>query len=194
MIPDNQPSNIEIPLRDGSVAEVRPISPDDRGLLAEGLSRMSEQSRFARFGTGISSLSDAELRYLTEVDQVSHVAWGATIDDEPAGVGRYILEGGADAEIAITVVDRYQRRGLGRVLFEALSASARAAGVHAFTFSIEPWNRSVLRMLPGVSIELDEGDGMLTGRVEVAEIPPGEHEQDFVELLDRRRQGWWPAL
>ncbi|MGH8951930.1 MAG: GNAT family N-acetyltransferase [Acidimicrobiia bacterium] len=187
---DHEPSTIEISLRDGTVAEMRPISPEDRGLLAEGLSRMSEQSRFARFGTGVSSLSDSELRYLTEVDQVSHVAWGATIDDEPAGVGRYILAGGSEAEIAITVVDRYQLRGLGRLLFEALAASARAAGVSAFTFSIEPWNRSVLRMLPGVSIELDEADGMLTGGVDLAEIPPGDHDQDFVDLLDRCRQGW----
>lgn len=180
---------IPVRLSDGAVAELRPISPGDRKLIVEGLSQMSLESRFSRFGSGISSLSDAELRYLTEVDQVSHVAWGATIDGEPAGVGRYILDAGAEAEIAITVVDRFQRRGLGGALFEALAASARAAGVESFRFSIEPWNRSVLRMLPGVEVELDEDDGMLTGRIDVADVPEADRESEFVALLDRCRQG-----
>ena len=181
---------IPIPLRDGSTAELRPIAPQDRPLIVEGLSQMSEKSRFARFGSGMSRLSDSELRYLTEVDQVSHVAWGAIIDGEPAGIGRYILEGGAEAEIAVTVVDRFQRRGLGLALFEALVASARASGLETLRFSIEPWNRTVIRMLPGVEIGFDEAEGMLTGRIEIAEVPAASHEQDFVDLLDQCRQGW----
>lgn len=181
---------VPVTLRDGSIAEIRPIGPADKGLLLEGLQQMSPKSKFARFGSGIASLSAAELRYLTDVNQVSHVAWGAVIDDEPAGVGRYILDGAAEAEIAITVVDRFQRRGLGRALFDALAASARAAGIESFHFAIEPWNRSVLRMLPGVEIDDDESDGMLTGRIEISDVPTGPHEAEFVDLLDRCRQGW----
>lgn len=181
---------VPITLRDGTLAEMRPIGPDDRGLIVEGLSQMSAQSRFARFGSGISNLSAAELRYLTEVNQVSHVAWGATIDDEPAGVGRYIVDGAGDAEIAITVVDRYQRKGLGRVLFDALAASARASGIESFHFAIEPWNRTVLRMLPGIEVEQDGSDGMLIGRIEVVDVPIGDDERDFVDLLDWSRQQW----
>lgn len=181
-------SSVSVRLRDGTAAQLRPIFPDDRNLLVEGLSQMSPASRFARFGSGIANLTDAELRYLTEIDQVSHVAWGATIDDQPAGVGRYIVGEGADAEIAITVIDRFQRKGLGRALFDALVASARAGGLEALRFVIEPWNRSVLRMLPGVDIEEDEVDGMLAGRIELEDLVPGERETEFVELLDQRRQ------
>jgi GNAT superfamily N-acetyltransferase len=180
---------IRVTLRDGSVAEMRPINPGDKGLLVEGLSQMSPQSRLARFGSGISGLSDSELRYLTDVNQVSHVAWGATIDDEPAGVGRYIVDGSAAAEIAITVVDRFQRRGLGRALFEALTASARAAGIETFHFAIEPWNQIVIRMLAGVEVVEDETNGLLTGRITVADIAVGPREAEFVEMLDRGRQG-----
>jgi len=43
-------------------------------------------------------------------------------------------------------------------------------------------------MLPGVDIEEDEVDGMLAGRIELADLVPGERESEFVELLDRRRQ------
>jgi GNAT superfamily N-acetyltransferase len=184
---------VPVRLRDGSNADLGPLYPDDRTLLVEGLSQMSLESRFARFGSGIASLSAAELRYLTEIDQVSHVAWGATIDEQPAGVGRYIIDEGADAEIAITVVDRFQRRGLGRALFDALVASARAGGIEAFRFAIEPWNRSVLQMLPGVDFELDEVEGLLAGRIEIEAVAVGSHEAEFVEALDRCRQGWSSA-
>lgn len=175
---------IPVVLRDGSTAELRPISPDDEGLIEEGLSQMSLESRFARFGSGISNLRKSELRYLTDVDQITHVAWGATVDDQPAGVGRYILGSGPDAEIAIAVVDRFQRRGLGRVLFQALVASARAGGVVGLHFSIEPWNRRVLRMLPGVEIQLNQTDDMLEGRIDVKEIGDGDHDAEFVEMLN----------
>jgi GNAT superfamily N-acetyltransferase len=180
---------ISVTLRDGSIAEIRPINPGDKGRLLEGLSQMSPQSKMARFGSGISGFSASELRYLTDVNQVSHVAWGATIDDEPAGVGRYIVDGSGAAEIAIAVVDRFQRRGLGRALFEALTASARAAGIETFHFAIEPWNRVVLRMLAGIEVIGNETDGLLTGRIHIADIPPGPREAEFVELLDKDRQG-----
>jgi GNAT superfamily N-acetyltransferase len=181
---------VPVTLRDGSIAEIRPIGPADQGLLIEGLQQLSPQSKFARFGSGISGLSASELRYLTDVNQVSHVAWGATIDDEPAGVGRYIVDSAAEAEIAITVVDRFQRRGLGRALFDALTASARASGIESFHFAIEPGNRTVLRMLPGIEVGQDESDGMLTGRIALAAIPTSGQEPEFVHLLDWSRQTW----
>jgi GNAT superfamily N-acetyltransferase len=123
------------------------------------------------------------------VDQVTHVAWGALIDDVPAGVGRYILGEDGVAEIAVTVVDEFQRRGLGRALFDALVASARASGIEELRFSIQPWNRDVVRMFPGVDVILDEHDGMLTGRVDVAGVPGSAHEHEYVELLHLCRQG-----
>jgi len=192
MMTSNHQEEIVVPvtLRDGSIAEMRPIGPADQGLLVEGLRQMSPQSKFARFGSGISGLSAAELRYLTDVNQVSHVAWGATIDGEPAGVGRYIVDRSAEAEVAITVVDRFQRMGLGRALFDALTASARAAGIESLHFAIEPWNRTVLRMLPGIEVGHDESEGMLTGRIALAEVPTSDHEEEFVHLLDRCRQTW----
>jgi RimJ/RimL family protein N-acetyltransferase len=185
-----QPPVIQVRLRDGSTAELRPVTRDDRDLLLTGLSQMSEQSRFARFGSGRSRLSESEVRYLTDVDQVSHVAWGAMIDDNPAGVGRYIVDEDGQAEIAVTVVDHYQGRGLGRALFDALIASARASGLQVLWFSIEPWNRAVVRMMEDFEVVFDEADGMLSGRVEVATIPPADLEAEYVELLDSCRRGW----
>jgi GNAT superfamily N-acetyltransferase len=181
---------ISITLRDGSIAELRPLQPGDQALLAEGLSQMSIESRFARFGIGVAHLTPAELDYLTDVDQVGHVAWGAMINDQPAGVGRYVLfSDPLCADIAVTVVDEFQGRGLGRVLFEALVASARVNKVDELCFSVEPYNEAVRRILYGVDAHLDVVGGMLQGRIEVASVPPTERDDGFVELLTGYQAG-----
>ena len=179
---------IGITLRDGSIAELRPIRPDDRVLLVEGLSQMSIESRFARFGTGVDHLTDAELDYLTNVDHVGHVAWGATIAGAPAGVGRYIrFSDAACADIALAVVDKFQGRGLGRVLFEALVASARVNDIEELCFAVQPSNESVQRILSGVEAHLEEVGGLMEGRIEVASMPATERDQLFVGLLAEYR-------
>lgn len=183
-IPAQGLPTLRITLRDGSIAELRPIHPDDRALLAEGLSQMSIESRFARFGMGVDHLTQAELEYLTNIDLVGHVAWGALIDGVPAGVGRYVrLSDHVCADIALTVVDKFQGRGLGRVLFEALVASARANGVDELCFAVQPFNEAVRRILRGVEANLEEIGGLVQGRIEVAAVAPTERDPLFVELL-----------
>jgi hypothetical protein len=63
--------------------------PADKELLRTGFERLSGQSRYARFFTPRTALSDDELRYLTEVDQEDHVAIGAASerDGEQSGLG-----------------------------------------------------------------------------------------------------------
>ena len=183
VIPDQRPT-LSVSLRDGSVAELRPVLPDDRPLVAEGLSRMSLESRFARFGTGVDHLSDAELDYLTRVDHVNHVAWGALVDGSPAGVGRYVRFPAQDcAEVAVTVVDEYQHRGLGRLLFDAVVASARANEINEVCFAVQPFNVAVRGILSDVDLDLDDVDGLVEARVRTSDIPPTDHDPGFVELL-----------
>ena len=62
-----------------------PIAPDDRHYLEQGLAELSPESRYTRFGQGLESLSDSELDYLTNVDQRSHVVWGAVVDGDGGG-------------------------------------------------------------------------------------------------------------
>ncbi len=175
---------LTLPLRDGSFAELRPVLPDDRLLLAEGLSHMSLESRFARFGTGVAHLSDAELDYLTRVDHVNHVAWGALVDGSPAGVGRYIRLPAQDcAEVAVAVVDAYQHRGLGRLLFDAVVASARANQINEVCLAVQPFNEAVRGILSEVDLDLDDIDGLVEARVRTADIPSSAHDPGFVEIL-----------
>jgi GNAT superfamily N-acetyltransferase len=123
------------PLGDGGRLVLRPIVPGDRERLQAALGWMSEESRYTRFFVPLHQFSDEHLRYLTEVDQVDHVAWGALDPAAPhvpgAGVGRFIrLRDEPDiAEVAIAVVDAYQGRLVGTALFALLYLLARRRGV-----------------------------------------------------------------
>ena len=123
-------------LRDGSWVAIRPVRPEDGPLLTDGFARLSARSRRSRFFTGKVRLSEAEVRYLTNIDHYDHEALGAVSrDGRGVGVARYIRDRdeSASAEVAVTVVDEWQGRGLGGKLLALLSDRARAAGITRFT-------------------------------------------------------------
>ena len=142
----------EVELRDGTRAIIRPIRPEDRDRLREGLSRLSPESRYLRFHTPVVELTDEQLTYLTEIDYRDHMAWVALDPYEPdepgMGVARYVRleEDPTAAEAAITVADRYQGRGLGSVLLGILARSAREQGIHTFRSYVLEENTAMLRI------------------------------------------------
>lgn len=178
---------IEVCLPSGETAEMRPLLPADAPLLIEGMASLSEESRFSRFGVGVDSLSGSEVRYLTEVDQRHHVAIGATIGGEAAGVGRYVVVPEANcAEVAITVVDDFQHRGLGTALLTALTSVAFHDGVQQFCFEVAPSNQAVRRFLEGWEGRITPS-GFWEVVVPVAELPRSESHDDIVALVEAAR-------
>jgi nucleotide-binding universal stress UspA family protein/RimJ/RimL family protein N-acetyltransferase len=162
-------------LRDGARVTLRPIAPNDSPLLAASFERLSERSRYRRFFTIKDKLSAAELEYFVDVDHRDHEAIVA-IDPssgELLGVARYIRSpGDAElAEVAVTVADDWQGRGLGRSLLERLTYRARREGVGRFSALVQSENRASLRLLDGVGATQRRFD---TGGVEelVIELPP----------------------
>ena len=101
-------------LRDGSAVLIRPVRPEDAGLLEDGFAGLSDRSRRLRFLGPKEALSAAELRYFTDVDHRDHEALGALDHVRGGGVGiaRYVRdrEDPYAAEIAVTVIDGWQGR------------------------------------------------------------------------------------
>jgi GNAT superfamily N-acetyltransferase len=157
----------EVRLRDGTRALVRPIQPDDKARLQAGLQELSPRSRYFRFHSGVSRLSAAQLRYLTEIDYADHMAWVAINPDDPdhpgMGVGRYVRlrEDPGIAEAAVTVLDRYQGLGLGTILLQFVSGSAIEHGIHTLRTYVLAENRPMLDILDEVGgTRVDEGGGV----------------------------------
>ena len=165
-----------VALRDGSQVRIRPIRPSDKKRLQEGLERLSAESRYKRFLTPLDHLSRSQLRYFTEVDHHGHEALLAVSDDEreePIGVARFVrLKEQPDcAEVAVTVVDAWQRRGVATALLQRLAARARDEGIERFTATCLARNHDVIQLLHDLGVAHDRpvGAGLLEVRVD---LPP----------------------
>ena len=145
-------------LRDGSRVLIRPVQPTDGVLLAEGFDRLSAQSRWFRFLTVKKELSAAEVRYFTDIDHYDHEALGALSQPDGRGVGiaRYVRN--ADdpfaADVAVAVVDDWQRRGLATKLLTRLTERAQLAGIRQYNVMVAADNRAVLGLLAHMGLDL----------------------------------------
>ena len=166
-----------VALRDGSKVVIRQVHSTDAPLLADGFARLSPQSRRMRFLTGKKELSGAELRYFTDVDHHDHEALGALnhADGRGVGIARYIrhADDPQTAEIAVTIVDDWQGRGLGAELLTRLSGRARCEGIHRFTALVAADNRAMAGLLRNMSASL-VGRSPGTVEYEITLTPPGK--------------------
>lgn len=143
---------VEVQLRDGTSAVVRAIQPDDKDGLRWGFDHLSEAAVYHRFFQAKRELTAADLRYLTEVDFVRHVGLVVEVVHEGVlriiGVARFVRPADRPAEdraeIAFTVGDEYQGRGVATILLHHLAAIARPLGYRVFEAEVLPDNRPML--------------------------------------------------
>jgi GNAT superfamily N-acetyltransferase len=155
--------------------------PEDKPLLLAGFRRLSAESRYARFFAPKDTLSEDELRYLTELDHERHFAIGALAEDGDGtgasvgvGVARFIRlpdpidppdpldpAGPPDpldppdppgiAEAAIAVLDDMHGRGLGKLLFLRLCAAAAERGIARFRCEVLGSNTGMRALIEDIS-------------------------------------------
>jgi GNAT superfamily N-acetyltransferase len=137
---------------------IRQVRGADAPLVADGFAWLSDRSRQLRFLTPKKELSPAELRYFTDVDHHDHEALGALnhADGRGVGIARYIRD--ADdpqaAEIAVTIIDGWQGRGLGTELVAHLSERARSEGIRRLTALVGADNQAMTGLLRTVRADL----------------------------------------
>jgi GNAT superfamily N-acetyltransferase len=159
-------------LRDGAVVRLRQGHHSDRDLLRRGFERLSAEGRYRRFLAATPELTDEMVRYLTEIDHHDHEAIVATEErsGEGVGVARYVRnpQHPDTAEVAVTVIDEWQGRGLGTLLLEVLGGRARAEGIERFTAMMLASNQQMMEVLEGLGpVEVVDRDA---GTVQI-EIP-----------------------
>ncbi len=149
----------------GAPVTVRPIRPDDAPMEADFVRHLSEDARYMRFMASMLELPEAKLKYLTEVDQVRHVALVATVEREgktvEVGVARYIVDPkGTGCEFAIAIDDEWQGSGIAGVLMHALMGVARRRGLATMEGIVLASNVRMLRFTRqlGFRAERDPGD------------------------------------
>lgn len=146
-----------IELRDRTKVHLRPIVAEDEPLLHEAVAAMSERTVYFRFFSPIKRMSDALAHRLAVVDYHDRFALVATTHrprgqetgkERIVGVARYDRAANTDvAEVAVAVIDEFQRRGLGSVLLSELARVARLHGIRTFQLIVLPENREMLGLL-----------------------------------------------
>lgn len=141
-------------LADGAVCRIRPSQPDDRDLVEACFNELSPQSWHQRFFSAKHALTSADLDRLCDIDGRDHIAFAAVRIDETGrelealGFARCLrLGAGSDqGELAVTVVDRCQRQGLGTALLNRLVPAARAQGIESMRCEVLTTNSGMRRL------------------------------------------------
>lgn len=152
-------------LGDGTRIRVRPVVPGDKARLIAGFTRLSERSRFFRFLSAVSHLSESDLARFTASGNDDHRAFGVLDESQepplPAAIARYERLGTdpGKAEMAITVVDAYQGRGVGSLLLGAIAFCAVRAEISTFVAFVHPENMAMARLIVALGGHLEAQDG-----------------------------------
>jgi GNAT superfamily N-acetyltransferase len=184
---DTRERGNRVVLRDGSEVIIDQVHRTDAQLLVDAFDRLSEETRRLRFLTPKPRLTDEEVQYFSHVDHHDHEALGAMDPASGRGVGlaRYIREAGDPevAEIAVTVADEWQGRGLGTELLNRILERAHAEGIRRFSALLEADNDTMLQLLHQIGGELREterGAGVVGYEVT---LPTEGHPKQVRELL-----------
>jgi GNAT superfamily N-acetyltransferase len=158
---------------------VRPIRPQDAGTLQAYLRRLTPESRRNRFLGALSELSPRELARLADMDRPGAVALLAFTGPDAVMIGEaiaVIAPGSPRGEIALSVTDRWQRRGLGLLLMQAIECRARAFGARHLFGEVLRTNTAMkgLARKAGFSIASPFTDARLIEIVkDLSRTPPG---------------------
>jgi RimJ/RimL family protein N-acetyltransferase len=163
-------------LDDGTEVEFRPILPADTARLERMFYRLSPQTLYRRFFTPVHRPTASILSHLCNVDYRDRLALVAVIADEVVAVARFdrLEDEGTEAEVAVTVEDAWQKRGLATRLLWRLSAAARARGIGIFVAGVMGENRPMMGLLRVLSDELETSfvDGHYEVRIGLAGVRP----------------------
>jgi RimJ/RimL family protein N-acetyltransferase len=148
-------------LRDGSAMQIRALQPDDRDDMLAAVGRSSTQSLRRRFFVSKRGFSEKEIAFFIDIDFTNHVALVAETDEDGQSVivggGRYIIVQPGRAELAFTVIDAYQGKGIGTALMRHLLVIARNSGLKELTAEVLRENAAMLKVFSGFGFRSGAG-------------------------------------
>jgi len=137
-------------LPDGTDVVIRPIRPEDAGLVQDFVAGLSDEARFFRFMNVLQELSGPLLVRLTQLDysrEIALLAVTATAPEEEVGVARFSVNpDGESCEFAIVLADRVTGKGLGQKLLSSLIEVARSRGLKRIGGEVLATNHAMLRL------------------------------------------------
>jgi len=154
-------------LRNGLRIEIRALRASDRTDVAAAVDHTSARSLYRRFFSLKRHFSEKEINFFLNIDFTNHVALVAVAREGGrraiVGGGRYVVVRPGTAEVAFTVVDKYQGQGIGGSLMRHLTTLARDAGLKELIAEVLPENIPMLKVFEnsGLRISAKQEDGVV---------------------------------
>jgi RimJ/RimL family protein N-acetyltransferase len=153
-------------LKDGNKVTIRAMRPDDKKRLVKAFLHLQPETIRMRFFYPKKALSEGDLRWLDEISDGNHVGFVATV---PIGRDELIIGEcsyaalGSTAEIAFTVAEAWQQRGIASRLLQHLARVARDHGVGQLEAYVLNENAPMLAVLrhSGLPITTNRAEGVL---------------------------------
>src|SRR5260370_15666543 len=127
------------------------LEKSDSALVGHMFRRLSAQSIYWRFFSPVSR-PDLLQRSVQQLDHRDREAVGAVVGGELVGIAQYVRHpGDAQAQLAIVIVDEWQRQGLGTRMVAALAQRALEEGIDAFAVDIQGDNYGAMKLFKRVA-------------------------------------------
>jgi RimJ/RimL family protein N-acetyltransferase len=140
--------------REGREIEFRAYDDDDREALVEMYLAFDPADRAQGIPPGGERRIREWLDTITDDDCVNVVAW-----DGESAVGHATLVPDDDAcELAIFVLQAYQRAGIGTSLIRTLLGYGAEAGVERVWLTVERWNRAATNLYEKIGFETSNAE------------------------------------
>ena len=164
---------IPIRLHDGTELYLRPVLPGDGERVLTGRVWFSPETNYRRYLSACTP-SETLLSYLSDVDYVDHFVWVVTdgIDGPVVADARFVrdLHDPTLAEVAFTVADVYQGRGLGTLLLGALTVAGRIDGIERLHARVLADNGPARALLDRQQVQWERDEpGVLTATVAIGD-------------------------
>lgn len=143
---------------------VRSLLPQDAPYLVDLFENMGSESRYNRF---LQPLDQVDMDYVwTEAEQIAEkvatVSYGLVAfvdmperDNVPVGVVRYVELTATRAEIAVSVRDDMQRKGIGTELMRLLFLHAKIRGIEQLVGTVQNSNAPMWAMLKKLNYRVE---------------------------------------
>jgi RimJ/RimL family protein N-acetyltransferase len=146
--------------------QIWPLLPQDRAAVRAAYEQLSEEARNSRFLASVPHLTESMLDHLVDdVDGVDHVALALVVMGTdhvgvPTAIARVIRypDDPTAADVAVTVADEWQGRGIATVLLAELMRQ-RPRGVSRILTTVSADNHAslaLLRRLGPVEVTADD--------------------------------------
>src|ERR1044071_1229305 len=154
----------DVVLRDGSTIHIRVMTQADEAGLCALLNSLSEESRWLRFYCLQNSAGlAAEAHREANLDQTFGLIACSGDGERVVGHAFYVVIDEQRAEVAFTIANDFQGRGLGTILLCQLADVAAANGIKVFEADVVAANHAMLHVFreSGFPIEVNAIAGQL---------------------------------